>query len=112
MTSTQKFGAMLDIVLNRKFTHKLMRITFLLPRVSAIKPHKCDVVKTPRTVMEDSNPFWNKFKPKSHLAAGIINIISIVSIITHIKDPPAASKTYKLNKPKPKNNNKCKVFYS
>lgn len=76
-----------------------------------MKPHKCDVVNTPRYVIEDSSPFWNKFKFKSHFAAGIINIMPIVSIIMHIRAPPAASKTNKLKAPNPANN-QCNADYS
>lgn len=79
----------------RKLVQRLIRRTLRLPLVSAMKPHKWQDVKTPRKLMEESRPFWGSVNWRSHWAAGMMNIISIVSIMTHIRQPPVASSTNK-----------------
>lgn len=77
--------------------------TILLPLVSAMKPQKWELETTPRKLIADNTPFSVKDNWRSHCAAGMMNIIPMVSVITLIKHPPAARRRNKLNGPNPKN---------
>lgn len=68
---------------------KLTNKTPLRPRVSAIKPQMCDVATVPMNATDDRMPFSLKLKFRSHWAAGIMNIMLVVSIMTDIKHNPA-----------------------
>lgn len=95
-------GAILESKLVTNPAAMLISKTFLLPFVSAKNPHKCELDTTPRKLIDANNPLVVKSKFKSHTADGIINIMPIVSIVTHIKQPPPMRKTKILNFPKPK----------
>lgn len=80
-----------------------MMVTIFLPLVSAKYPHKKDPETTPKKLIEYKSPFSPKVRLRSHCAAGVMNIALIVSTMTHIREPPVASRTNKLNLPIPKN---------
>lgn len=80
--------------------------TFFLPRVSAKKPHRYELDTTPKKLIADRRDFWSSVKSKSHWAAGIMNIMPIVSMITTIKHKPAEKRTAILKNPYPEKKNR------
>lgn len=100
--NTQGLGIKLEIIVVEKLISMLVNKTCFRPRVSATKPHRCELLTTPKKLIADRIDFSGNVRLRSHWAAGIINIIPMVSMITTIKHKPQDKSRNRLNQPYPK----------
>lgn len=79
----------------------MISISFRLPSVSDINPHKWELITTPAKLTPEIIPFSKRLKSRSHWAVGRMKLMLKVSVTTAIRSPPHVAVNKKLYFPNP-----------